>query len=94
MPTQKPQTVSMDGFAFTPPELTIKVGETVEWSNTADPDWHSATHKPSAGEKKVFDSPNINAGDPPFSFTFNTAGLYQYFCRNHGDMMQGKITVE
>lgn len=93
MPKQKPYPVSMDGFDFTPRERTIKVGETVEWTNSADPDWHSATHKPAAGKKPLFDSPDLNAGDPPFSFKFDTAGTYEYFCRNHGHM-KGTIKVE
>jgi plastocyanin len=94
MPTQNPHPVSMDQFRFSPPELTIKVGETVEWTNRADPDWHSATHMPTAaGEKPIFDSPDLNAGDPPFSFTFYAAGEYDYKCRNH-DFMRGKIKVE
>jgi plastocyanin len=93
MRSQKTNPVSMDGFDFTPRELTIKVGEAVEWTNSADPDWHSATHKPAAGENRLFDSPDLFAGDPPFSFTFNTAGQYEYFCRNHQEM-QGKIKVE
>lgn len=85
--------VSMDGFEFTPQELTIAVGDTVQWTNTADDEWHSATHVPVAGKDQLFDSPELFAGDPPFSFTFDTAGRYDYFCRNHPHMT-GTITVE
>jgi len=93
MAPTKTHPVSMDGFDFTPRELTIKAGEAVEWTNTADPDWHSATHVPDAGRKVVFDSPDIFAGDPAYSFTFDAAGKYDYHCRNHSHM-KGVITVE
>jgi plastocyanin len=83
----------MDGFAFNPAELSIKAGETVVWTNAADPDWHSATHRPAAGGAVLFDSPDLNAGDPPFSFTFHAAGEYKYACRNHGHM-RGVIKVD
>ena len=85
--------VSMDGFEFSPGEVTIAVGDTVKWTNSADPDWHSATHVPAVGGKPLFDSPDLHAGDPPFSFTFTTAGDYDYVCRNHGHM-KGKVKVQ
>jgi len=65
-------TCRLDGWLrFHARELTIKIGDTVEWTNGADPDWHSATHTPDAGGKVIFDSPDIFAGDPAFSYTFN-----------------------
>ena len=84
--------VSMDGFQFSPSEVNIIKGDTVEWTNANDPDWHSATHKPTAGGIAIFDSPDLFAGDKPFSFTFVEAGEFDYFCRNHGHM-KGKIKV-
>lgn len=92
MPGQK-HPVSMDGFDFTPREITISVGDSVEWTNSSDPDWHSATHVPAAGGNVAFDSPDINAGDAPYTFTFDAAGEYNYVCRNHGHM-KGKVTVK
>ena len=89
----KPHAVSMDGFQFTPAAIDIKVGDAVEWSNAADGDWHSATHTVADDKVPLFDSPDIFAGDPPFSFTFDTPGTYEYHCRNHHHMT-GTIKVE
>jgi len=79
------KTVTIKDFEFAPKELTINVGDTVMWENDG-PSVHSAT---STGG--VFDSGAINAGED-FSFTFTTAGTFNYACKFH-DIMQGTITV-
>jgi plastocyanin len=90
MPEQQPRLVSTDDSAFDPDQLTITVGETVKWTNTADAEWHSATHTPASGAP-LFNSPNLYPGDS-FSFKFVTAGTYPYNCRHHPGMT-GTITV-
>ena len=77
--------VTIDNFSFTAPELTVAVGTTVKWVNHDDIP-HTIV---SAGKfrSKTLDTDNV------FSFTFNSAGDYKYFCSLHPHMT-GMIKVE
>ena len=70
--------VSIHNFTFTPPELKVKVGDTVTWTNQDDTP-HTVV---SAGKfkSKTMDS------DDKFSFTFTSAGDYKYACSLHPHM--------
>jgi len=77
--------VTIDNFTFSPAELKVKVGDTVTWTNHDDIP-HTVV---SAGKfrSKAMDTDN------DFSFTFNSAGDYKYFCSLHPHMT-GMIKVE
>ena len=77
--------VTIDNFTFTPPELDLKVGDTVTWTNHDDIP-HTVV---SAGKfrSKALDTDNT------YSFTFTAAGDYKYFCSLHPHMT-GMIKVE
>jgi plastocyanin len=77
--------VTIDNFTFAPQELTVKVGDTVTWTNHDDIP-HTVV---SAGKfrSKAMDTDNS------FSFTFTSAGDYKYFCSLHPHMT-GLIKVE
>ena len=77
---------SIDNFAFTPKEMTVKAGATVLWTNKDDIP-HTVTSDSNAFASSVLDS-NQN-----FQFTFANAGKFTYFCRLH-PKMTGVITVE
>ena len=77
--------VTIDNFTFTPPELKVKVGDTVTWTNHDDIP-HTVV---SAGK---FRSKTLDTDDK-FSFIFTNAGDYKYFCSLHPHMT-GMITVE
>jgi len=78
---------------FIPDTLTVKVGTTVTWVNQ-DGYVHTVTSGASPSDRTgLFDSGNINGGET-FSFTFDKAGAYDYFCIPHFSLgMIGKITV-
>jgi plastocyanin len=78
--------VTIDGFAFHPPSLTIKQGDTVEWHNT-DPVPHTATAK-DAG----LDSGDI-APNATYRFTAKKKGRFAYLCTLH-TIMKGELMVE
>jgi plastocyanin len=78
--------VTIDNFTFAPAELTISVGTTVTWENHDDIP-HSVVEK-----NKLFRSQALDTGDS-FSFTFASAGTYDYFCGLHPHMV-GKIIVK
>jgi plastocyanin len=78
--------VKIDNFTFVPQRVTVKVGETVTWINNDDiPHAVAATGK--EFRSKVLDT------DDKFSFTFTTAGTFEYFCSLHPHMT-GTIVVE
>lgn len=79
--------VVMANISFQPDELTVPVGATVTWTNE-DGVSHTTT-----SEETVWDSDTMTSGDT-FSFTFDEAGTYAYFCEIHPGQMRATITVE
>lgn len=89
--------------AFEPAEVTIKVGDTVQWTNRSIVA-HTVTCDPAKAKSK--DSTSLPAGAAPFHsgdlaqgtpwlHTFTAPGVYKYFCHHHEDMMMvGTVTVE
>jgi plastocyanin len=78
--------VKIDNFTFDPQRLTVKAGTTVTWTNGDDiPHTVAASNK--SFKSKVLDT------DQKFSFTFTTAGDFEYFCSLHPHMT-GMIVVE
>jgi plastocyanin len=78
-------TVSIDNFAFAPAELSVAPGTTVIWTNHDDIP-HTITSTDGAFKSHALDT------DDRFSFTFQKAGSYQYFCSLHPHMV-GTIKV-
>jgi amicyanin len=78
--------VTIDNFSFTAPELTVAVGTTVKWVNHDDIP-HNVVAANKAFRSKPLDT------DDAYSFTFASAGSYDYFCGLH-PKMQGKIIVK
>jgi plastocyanin len=78
------QTVTMQGFKFSPAEVHIKVGQTVEWKNQ-----DSASH---TVEIAGISSGELFTGDT-WTHTFATAGTFDYSCGIHPSM-HGKVVVE
>jgi amicyanin len=80
--------VTIQNFAFSPSSITVKVGETVTWTNN-DTIGHTVTsdNNTSGGP----DSSTINNGKT-YSFTFKKAGTYGYHCTPH-PYMKGTVTV-
>jgi plastocyanin len=79
-------TVTIDGFAFKPPSVTVKQGDTVEWRNS-DPVPHTATAK-DAG----LDSGDI-AANGRYRFVAKKKGRFAYICTLH-PIMKGELVVE
>jgi len=76
---------------YLPQDITINTGDTVKWDNV-DTAAHTVTGgSPADGPSGVFDSSLLMAG-LDYSFTFNDAGNYDYFCMVH-PWMVGSVTV-
>jgi plastocyanin len=78
------QTVTIDGFAFSPGTVTVSEGEAVTWSN-ADGAAHTAS-----GDG--FDTERLDPGQSA-TVTFPSAGTFAYVCAIH-PQMRGTVVVE
>ena len=73
--------------SFSPNPVEVKVGETVTWIND-DSGRHTVTSKDG-----VFDSGMMGKAQS-FSFTFDKAGEYPYFCEPHPTMVGTVVVTE
>ena len=81
-----------NGLKFTPQDVTIHVGDTVQWTWAASD--HSSTSGTPGHPDGLWDSGIQNSGFV-FSQTFTTTGTFPYFCTVHGLCcgMVGSVTV-
>lgn len=77
--------VKIDNFTFTPATLTIPLGATVTFENGDDIP-HTIVMMALKSRSKPLDT------GESFSFTFTTAGSFEYFCGLHPHM-KGMIIV-
>jgi|GEM_PF-2646587 len=84
--------VSIVDFDFVPPIIAIQVGDTVRWTNNSAFMFHTSTSGGpfDAVPGLVWDSGFISAGGT-YSFVFNSAEEYDYFCEIHPFSMFGQI---
>lgn len=96
-PTTKPtgggggNAVSAAGVKFEPASLAVKVGTKVTWTS-APGEFHSVDSgepgSPSGGPLKA------PMGFTTYSYTFDKAGTYKYFCTPHASLgMTGEVVV-
>ncbi|MEV0775600.1 cupredoxin family copper-binding protein [Streptomyces sp. NPDC050428] len=82
-------TIVIKDMAYAQPKLTVEVGQTVTWVNE-DTAPHTVT---TSSGPDTLDSGNLAKGDS-WSFTFTKAGVYDYYCAVHPDMVAGITVVE
>ncbi len=78
--------VQIKNMSFSPATLTVKVGDSVTWTNQ-DSVGHSAT-----ADDNSFDTGVFNQGQSK-TITFSKAGTFTYHCSVH-PTMKGTITVQ
>ena len=83
----EPVSASIQGFAFAPQELKVKVGQEITWTNE-----DSAPHTVTATSGAEFDSGTMDQG-ATYTWKATKAGTVEYFCAIHPSMV-GTITVE
>jgi plastocyanin len=91
--------VSKTTDAYSPNPLNVNVGDTVTWTNNDPPNTHTVTSgNPSDGPDGKFggtpDNPfsELIPSGQTFSFTFNEAGEFPYYCTLHVNMV-GTVVV-
>jgi amicyanin len=80
--------VEIKDYMYAPKAITVKVGTTVTWTNQ-DGVKHTVTTDNDAPAK--IDSELFGKGET-FSYTFEKAGTYNYYCQPH-PYMKGSVTV-
>lgn len=93
--------VSIVDKTFDPAGIVVAEGDTVTWTVTKSIDEpHTVTSGESgaADAGKLFDSglqdtEKLKANGKTFSYTFDEAGTYAYFCQVHPTTMKGTVTV-
>jgi plastocyanin len=78
--------VVIENLAFSPDTVTIDIGTTVVWNNE---DFVNHTVTSRTG---IFDSGIMSRGGS-FSYTFNEAGDFEYYCTLHTNMV-GHVIVK
>jgi amicyanin len=81
--------VSMKDIKFVPADVTVKKGQTVQWTNN-DSVPHNVTKESGPGPE--FKSSTLNGGDT-YKYTFTTPGTFDYVCTIHPNQA-GTITVK
>ncbi|MDP3941180.1 MAG: cupredoxin family copper-binding protein [bacterium] len=84
--TAATNTVTIQNFVYSPSTITVKVGDSVTWTNR-DSVGHSAT-----ADDGSFDTGVLSQGQTG-SVTFTKAGTYTYFCSVHPNM-KGTVIVQ
>lgn len=82
----KADVVEIKDFAYQPSDITVKKGTTVTWTNR-----DNTAHTVTADNGNGPDSELLSKGQS-YSYTFNEAGVFSYFCKPHPSM-RGKVTV-
>lgn len=77
--------VDIASFAFSPPSVTIDVGDTVTWTNK-----DAAAHSARVGG---VGTTNVLLQGQSGSLSFNSPGTFPYDCGVHGPSMAGTVIV-
>ena len=82
---QGPNTVSITNFAFSPATLTVPAGTKVTWTN------HDEEPHTVVANDDSFHSPGLGTNSS-YSYTFTTAGTFDYVCSIH-PFMRATVVV-
>jgi plastocyanin len=89
--------VFISNNAANPSSLTVPVGTTVTWTWPSGVFDHDVTPRPSSGNMPSGSGSPQN-GPATYTFTFNTAGTFGFYCTVHGTPqgsgMAGQVIVQ
>jgi plastocyanin len=86
--------VSIQNIAYSPSSITIPVGTTVRWTNNETANISHTVTSGNPGDAdagSLFDG-NLSSGES-FTFTFEQAGTFIYFCRIHPAVMRDAMVI-
>ena len=84
--------IHFEPFSYTPKEVVIQPGETVEWDGVNGANF---TIHPLVSDDGLWATPRAGT---QFTYTFPMTGTFLFHCANHGDFggvgMSGRVVVE
>ncbi|MDF1611636.1 cupredoxin domain-containing protein [Stygiobacter electus] len=84
--------VWLQNISFNPATINVSVGAKVTWTNK-DNTIHTVTSGTPGSPNGIFDSGDIGKGGT-FTYTFNTKGTFNYYCKPHSSSMRGTVIVQ
>jgi halocyanin-like protein len=79
-----------DDLAFVPAAIRVSTGTTVVWEWTGNGGRHNVVD-----DEGEFESEYHEDGNATFEYTFDSPGVYQYYCDPHRELgMKGGVRVE
>ena len=88
--TQNSHTINTVGSTFSPSSLTINIGDTVKWNNTAGFHNVNATQTTFSSNPEGFGN-SVASAPWSFQWVFTMPGAYDYHCDPHAPGMSGVI---
>lgn len=86
---QQTDKVTIDDMAFNPARISVKKGTTVTWTNR-----DSVAHNVNETDGKAGPASSLLSTGDSYSFTYNQAGSFEYFCSIHPQMTGTVIVTE
>jgi plastocyanin len=92
VPAPGPNEVNVVNFQYQPKDKPVRVGDRITWKN-----YDTAPHTVTSATNDTYPRRPIDSGlfgqDQTFSYTFEVAGTFNYFCTVH-PYMTGSIAVQ
>jgi plastocyanin len=96
--TGKSKEVTVADFYFSPEELTIHKGQSVDWvwseTNIYPHDVHLKSGPKGLRERASYSTKTTAVTDAEFEKKFTTAGTYKFICTIHPSMMHMTVIVK
>lgn len=83
----QPTSVTISNFAFSPKQISVKVGTKVTWTNK-----DSVAHTVTSNDG-FFESGTLSTGGT-YSYVFPVPGTYSYYCRPHPYMTATVVVTQ
>lgn len=90
---QTKHTVIVQNGSFTPADITISVGDTVEWNNIQGFHFVDGNQSTYPSNPESFGNPSDGSAPWTYQHIFTIAGNYNYRCGIHTATMLGTVTV-
>ncbi len=92
--TDQAAKVNISDKGFTPATLKVKKGQNVTWTNTDIEAHHILANNSTDSSTPGFDSQDSLNQQATYTYTFNSAGTFNYHDERNPDMLKGTVIVE
>ena len=97
-PAKKPKKVTVADFYFSPEDVTLKKGQSIDWvwseANTYPHDVHLKSGPKGLKKKSTYSTRTTAVTDAEFKKEFTTPGTYKFICTIHPTEMHMTVVVK